>query len=805
MHPRILGVADLNENAVGMQLAKKLGIFTTRNYRDLFTLRQLQVLVELTSNPGLPQIIKKNLPPDLKLIDHFEARALLDEFEIETVRREGLKRLADVHHDLNAVKGVFNASLDRFGLVLRKKNERSRKIELKLADHERAQSQIIEGSTIPTFIINRDHVVTHWNKALERLSGAPAEEIVGTQKQGVPFWKKERPTMADAILDQMDEAEMKALYGSSWRKSTLIDGAYEAEVFFPDLGPEGKWCWFTAAPIKAPDGTIAGAIETLWDRTEDKKAEQERELHTRELSTLCSLYSALNAPVDIDERVAAAVDGIRCFFSSDSVSIFILGDDEYFYLKYDFAADGRISTPDTLVDKQSPVYRVARNGEVQITGNGPKDDPASDHPHGQSIAYIPVGTKSGEPFTVIRIESQQKDAFSHENKQLMELIGNRIGIAIENAMLQEQSIRSEEKYRSLFNNDPNPTFIVDKETLAILDTNQRAQACYGYTADEFIGMPFSSLGDKNDEEIAVGLKGISPHQSAFYSKKKHFKKNGQPLYVSISVSKAEYDSRDVLIASTTDITESVETETQLIQAGKMATLGVMAAGMAHEINQPLNVIQVCAEFFLKTLKRGNRISDKDLESMTNDIIASVSRATGVIKHVRDFARQSEVVRNKLNINDPIKDVFKVMGHQLKAHQIDVKLALDPSIPYIMGEHNRLEQVFINLVTNAIDAMDEKEDENGSKAVEKRLEIKTVSANGQVIVRVSDTGVGMTEEVRHKIFEPFFTTKETGKGTGLGVSISYGIVKDYDGTIDIESEIGIGTTFILKFPAALEKR
>ena len=201
------------------------------------------------------------------------------------------------------------------------------------------------------------------------------------------------------------------------------------------------------------------------------------------------------------------------------------------------------------------------------------------------------------------------------------------------------------------------------------------------------------------------------------------------------------------------------------------------------------------------LNRGQPIEDEDLRSMANDIVANVERATGVIKHVRDFARQSDVVKSKVNINEPIKDVFKVVGHQLKVHEIGVELDLNPDLPYIMAEHNRLEQVFINLVTNAIDAMDEKDDRGDTQGSEKLLTIKSYVENGNVAVDVSDTGIGMTEEVKNKILEPFFTTKKVGKGTGLGVSISYGIIKDYEGDIQIESVVGKGTTFKLTFPMA----
>ena len=137
------------------------------------------------------------------------------------------------------------------------------------------------------------------------------------------------------------------------------------------------------------------------------------------------------------------------------------------------------------------------------------------------------------------------------------------------------------------------------------------------------------------------------------------------------------------------------------------------------------------------------------------------------------------------------------------HEVKVELDLNPDIPEILAEHNRLEQVFINLVSNAIDALDEKAARPDNTDKEKRLTIRSFTENNQVIVKVIDTGTGMTEEVKNKIFEPFYTTKKVGKGTGLGVSISYGIVKDYQGTIEIESEVGKGTTFTLKFPQAVE--
>ena len=314
-------------------------------------------------------------------------------------------------------------------------------------------------------------------------------------------------------------------------------------------------------------------------------------------------------------------------------------------------------------------------------------------------------------------------------------------------------------------------------------------------------MPLLNLGEEGEAEVSRGLHQLEKGQALFFPKKRQYKKGRQPFFVNINVSRAEYGGQDVLIATTTDITESVEKETQLIQAGKMTTLGVMAAGMAHEINQPLNVIQVSADYILKMLRKGNALDSADLKGVADDIIASVERASVVIKRVRDFSRQSEVARTKLNINDPIQDVFKILGHQLKAHEVEVALDLDPNLPPILADHNRWSRSSSIWSATRSTPWMKKPCQPETENKRKHLAIRSYRQDGHVAAEVTDTGIGMPEHVKNKLFEPFFTTKKTGKGTGLGTSISYGIVKDYDGHIEVESAPGKGTTFRLTFPAA----
>ena len=646
---KIMAVADSN-NTEGIKYADEKNIFTTTNFGDIFQLKDLNLIIKLSKNDDLNKIILKSKSPQTKLLNYFESLFFFSQVQIENQRLETEKKLKKIQNikDVDKIFGQYSASIST---IIRNKAKHFIEEGKELAESEKALSQIINGSMFPTFVINKDHIVTHWNRALEKITGFSADGIVGTNRQWVPFRSAKRPTMADVIVGKMAEKDVDNYYGKAWRKSTLIEEAYEAEEFFPHLGEDGKWFFFTAAPIKTSDGTVVGAIETLLDETEDVKMQEEKEIKDKKLYNL------------------------------------------------------------------------------------------------------------------------------HEQCQI-----------------------SEEKYRSLFNNNPNPIFIIDCKTFEILDVNNRVRAEYGYSRKDILGKSFLEICDKNDITVINGLKSLSKNKSILLTKKKHFKKNKGYIFVNIKVYYSEYGHREALIASATDITENIEKETQLIQAGKMATLGTMAAGMAHEINQPLNVIQICSDLIIKMIKKGHTISDEDLETMAHDIIENVARASEVIKHVRDFARQSDRNLKKLSVNDPINDVFKVLGHQLTIHQIQVKLKLDPDIPEIMAEHNRLEQVFINLVTNAIDSMDEKAEKTKGSNTEKHLTIESFVEKNNVVVTVSDTGMGMSEDVKSKLFEPFFTTKAIGKGTGLGTSISYGIINDYRGTVDIESTENIGAKFIIKFPS-----
>jgi histidine kinase len=367
-------------------------------------------------------------------------------------------------------------------------------------------------------------------------------------------------------------------------------------------------------------------------------------------------------------------------------------------------------------------------------------------------------------------------------------------------LLEEELKRSEEKYRTLFNSDPNPIFVVNLENLEIKDANERALKFYGFERDEILGKSFLELAEPQEWDRLRKVQW--EREGAVYKVKQHAKE-AESILVNIRYSSLKEMGQDTVIVTTSDVTERVKSEEQLIQASKMATLGEMSAGVAHELNQPLSVIKTSATFLTKKIDRNEPVSPDILRELADEMDSQVDRASLIINHLRQFGRKTDIRKVNVQLNDCISGTFTVLGRQLELHGIKVELDLDNELPPIKGDRNRLEQVFLNLIMNARDAMDEKQELAGQD-VEKVLRISSKTAGDRVVVKVADTGPGMNQGVKEKIFEPFFTTKPVGKGTGLGLSISFGIVRDYDGIIEVQSVEGRGTTFTISFPAAAEE-
>jgi C4-dicarboxylate-specific signal transduction histidine kinase len=239
-----------------------------------------------------------------------------------------------------------------------------------------------------------------------------------------------------------------------------------------------------------------------------------------------------------------------------------------------------------------------------------------------------------------------------------------------------------------------------------------------------------------------------------------------------------------------------EKQEQLIQAGKLATLGELTTGIAHELNNPLNNIGLFVGNVIDYIELNRIDPDRKLRELRN-AMQQVRKATEIISHLRTFGRTAPASRTSVSINHVIEQSLSLVQEQLRLHHIQTSLLLSPIEPKVPGNAIQLEQVFINLLTNARDAVVD--------SPVKTITIQSAVKGSQVEVVVQDTGPGIPPELEKRIFDPFFSTKEAGAGTGLGLSITYGIIKDHQGAIVVEGRPGDGARFVITLPLDLEGR
>ncbi len=258
-----------------------------------------------------------------------------------------------------------------------------------------------------------------------------------------------------------------------------------------------------------------------------------------------------------------------------------------------------------------------------------------------------------------------------------------------------------------------------------------------------------------------------------------------------------------LIASNKELESSnlelKETQSQLIQSGKLASIGELATGVAHELNQPLMYIRNSAQLAL--MDDPENFDNQLIKETLEDIEKGTSHMMSIISHLREFARHMDLELMPLDLHEVLEDSLILVNEQFRVRNILLKKDYSDGLPNILGNAQQLEQVFINILTNARDAL-ENQDEAWIMIKTAYRQVSKVA--GEVAVRLSDNGDGIPDGILDKVFDPFYTTKEAGKGTGLGLSISYGIIRDHKGRIEVESKKGIGSTFEIILPIDLRE-
>ncbi|MCU7376260.1 PAS domain S-box protein [Paucibacter sp. O1-1] len=570
-----------------------------------------------------------------------------------------------------------------------------RHVQTSLLDVGRVLHQIIENSPVAIFVMDAEHRITQWNAACAQLTGIESYDLLGTDSAWRAFYTEPRPLLADLILDGSLDPNGVRLYGGKCQPSSTIAGALEAEDFFPRFGANGRWLYFTAAPLLDAQGSVVGAIETLQDITERRTAQDELLRHRNELegmvadrtAELLSTHHELeafleNASVGIiatkNQRIVRGNGKFAELFELDGGSAYGIPTRQFFSSDEDFAELGRIAYP-----------QLAR---------------------GQS--------------------------FSHE-MELRTMKGNTLWVQL-----------------------------------------------IAYVS--------------NPEETASGTWWLLQDRTEV--RRAHYEL--QRNYERIQQTNARLE----------------EAQNQLLQSEKMASIGQLAAGVAHEINNPIgfvssnlgtlrryvsSMLDLLALFERMDLGSGSaddtaelqrlkkavdlEFLREDLPQLLDESEDGLLRVKKIVQDLKDFSRVDQAEWQEADLNAGLDSTLNVVMNEVK-YKAEVKKCYG-QLPAVRCIAAQLNQVFMNLIINAAHAIPERGE----------ITLLTATHEGWVSVEVRDTGVGMSDDVKRRIFEPFFTTKPVGMGTGLGLSLSFSIVQKHGGRIEVESLEGGGTTFRVWLP------
>ena len=541
--------------------------------------------------------------------------------------------------------------------------------------------------------------------------------------------------------------------------------------------------------------------------------------------TLIEFARELGSETNLDEMLRSVADRLLHTLSIQHVAFFLAGEGNEFHLEM------------TLGNKRERGHKPPQELDLSFLSGQP-DKPylffertrhlldAVSHEWPQSVRrtiseldltyYFPC-TARGRTIAYLGLSRTDKgDFLSSDDVELLSTLTGYVSIAVENARLYSSLERKVAEYERLKEFSEN---IVESINVGILAAdlndcveswNTQIERLTGIPRDAALGRPLSQLFPAELCEAFAQVRG----QTGVHNIYKFVLKspagtngnghsgtngnggngngNGKPaspthilnLAIAPLVSKDMQQIGRLIIFD--DITDRDELERRLVQADKLSSIGLLAAGVAHEVNTPLAVISTYAQMLAK------QISEDEQKSKLLDKIAKQTfRASEIVNSLLSFSRTSPTEFVEVDVSKVIQETLTLLEHQLKKSGVEVKLQAPPSMPPVKGNSGKLQQVFLNLFLNARDAMEA----GGS------LTVRAWSEGGFARIDVEDTGQGIAPDHLERIYDPFFTTKAARKGTGLGLSVTYGIVREHGGTIEVESRVGAGSRFRVELPLA----
>src|SRR6202167_2685315 len=511
--------------------------------------------------------------------------------------------------------------------------------------------------------------------------------------------------------------------------------------------------------------------------------------------TLLEFGRELSSETNLNAMLSSLMDRLSRTLAVERMAIFLAGEDaERFVLAKSFglSATGALDLSFLNAPRPEPAGHLFFENTHQV----PRESPGAQ----QAIArldlnyFIPCHAQQKTIAVLGLGKTTQGDFLSSEDMELLETLGGYLGIAIQNGQLYASLQQKAAEYERLKDFNENIVESINVGVMAldmedrIESWNAQMEVMYAVPRWQTLTQPLKAIFPLEFVEEFDRMRQDAGIRNLYKFRLKT--PAGEVRTVNVAVAplvtrKFQVIGRLIIVD---DITERIELEAQLSQADKLSSIGLLAAGVAHEVNTPLAVISSYTQMLSKQLQ-----GDPQKAGLLEKITRQTFRASEIVNNLLNFSRTSGSEIGDVDVNKVIADTLALLEHQFKVAKIEVQRELEPKLPPIQGNPGRLQQVFLNLFLNAKDAMPG----GGS------LRVSTLNGES-VSVSVSDTGSGIAPENIQRIYDPFFTNKTSpregqARGTGLGLSVTYGIIQEHAGKIRVESHPGAGTTFTLDFP------
>ncbi len=673
-----------------------------------------------------------------------------------------------------------------------KEVEMSRRLEISqeaLIREKKTGEGTIEGSPIPTFVVNKEHKVIFWNKACAELTGLDAGGMIGTDRHYEPFYPQKRPLIVDLIIDQ-DVEGLTTYYGKKKaKKSETVEGAYEARDFYENLGGKPRHLYFLAAPIYNEKGEIVAAIETLQDVSKEVEMSRRLEISQEELigekKTIEGIIEGSPIPtfvVNKEHKVILWNKACAELTGLDAGEM--VGTDRHYQ---PFYSNKRPLIVDLILDQDieglTTYYgkKKVKKSETVAGAYEARDYYSSlgGKPRHLYFLAAPIYNEKGE--IVAAIETLQDVSKEHDMasnlREYAETLENEV---TENVTLRKEIESLYNYLLSIVESSPDTLFDVGSDGI-IHYISRDVKGKNNLASDRIKGRHFTDIIDPEHREVIISMweeakKGIyNPHEIEVKSQ------DGTARNLLITCQRVRNANRYVIVQR--DITEFKNLEKKFYESQKLAAIGQLSAGIAHEIRNPLSSIKMSLQILVKRMQpKGND------EKRFVIALKEVEHLEALVNDVLIYAKPTDPVRKAARISSIAEHALAMAEKLIEDKHIKIKTELE-DIPPLMVDAAMLEQTFLNLYRNAIDAMNM----DGILTISASLD----KNSNTVFITIEDNGCGIDEQDIPYLFNPFFTKKSYG--TGLGLSQVKKIIDLHRGTIELQSRKGNGTKVLVTLP------